>query len=212
MTGAREKARWAGAIARLTMGATAAWALLGCTGTPGIRRVKAQYSVAKLRTLVIPFSDPAFPYFQSRTGNELADSIVFFMRLHNRRIQAMSGTGLRASVRQRDDSKQPLSDAAKEVGADVVLVGSILDLQTRQPKSPNLMRGKIVVHFALHDADQWEPPLFSRRATYHFPEDVEYTHLLSQDIRPKEVLDHLVSLCGQRIAECFVDHDRAMME
>jgi len=193
----------------ITLGWLAAVAglLIGCTGGPGILSVKAEYPIGKRKLLVVPFKDPAFSYFESKNGCELADGIAGFMRIYHRRVNVISGTELRSSIKERDYTKLPLSDAAREIGADTVLEGSIIELETRDPKAVNLMRGKITVEFALHDVEKWDPPLYSKRETYFYPKDTEYEHLLSQDVKPKQVLDELLSLCAQRIAECFVDHE-----
>jgi len=185
--------------------------VLGCESAPGVLRIPAEYKLDRKDVLlVIPFSDPALSYFESRTGCELADEIVNVMKMNAPRIKAVSGMELRPAIRNLDYTKHHLRNAAAAIEANRVLVGEIIELETNLPKSPNIMQGKIVVHITLHDVSRWQPPLFEKQATYIFPEDEDWAnkYITTQDMLPREMLANLVSLSAQRIAEVFYAHEK----
>ena len=184
--------------------------LLGCESAPGVFSIPAEYKLGRKDVLlVVPFSDPALSYFESRTGCELADEIVQWMKMSAPRIKAVSGTELRSEIRNLDYTKHHLRNAAAAIEANRVLVGKIIGLETKLPKSPNIMQGKITVHITLHDVGHWEPPLFEKQATYTFPEDEDWAnkYITTQDMPPRQMLSSLVSLSAQRIAEVFYAHE-----
>lgn len=191
--------------------------LLGCQTGPGIEYHSAEYDLGRNDVLlVVPFSDPAMPRFQSKTGRELADVIVETLSMSAPKIKAISGGDFRGSVRNKDYSARsradieanshPLGRLALEVGANLILDGKIIQLEDHPPKSPNIMRSSMTVAYALRSAEKWQPPLHAWKETFVFPEDPN-RYISSQDMTPKEMLAQIVMLTGRRIAEKFYGHE-----
>ena len=183
--------------------------LAGCNAAPGILSVPAEYSLSRSDVLlVVPFRDPAMPYFQSQTGSELANTITAYLEQATGKTTIISGTTLRASIRDLDYTEHSLAEAAREIGATKILEGAILELETNAPKSPDLVRGKLTVRFSIRSAEDAGKALFEKQATYYFPDERNWQRITTQDMPPREVLGRLIALAGSRIAQTFHKHER----
>jgi len=170
--------------------------------------VRAPYPIGTKKVLLVPFSDPAMPCFESKNGNELARSIYFFMGQSDRRLQrtVILGTELPQSAKALGSAPETLMDIGRQLDVAYVLEGEILEIQTDNPSSPNILRGEVAVQFNLRDVNRWEPPLYSKEIRCVYPSD-DNEVMLNQNVLPRQLLEDLLVTCGQRIAEHFVDYD-----
>lgn len=209
---------WRAALMLVAVAAACA-TLAGCKTDPrAVERVKAKYSVRNKKVIVAPFSDPAMTTFDSKIGTELAQSIGYIIWLNNPKGLIATTSQLPRELQERDYSRMPMQQAMQDINEslrklgwkqrpDTVIEGEILELHTREPNSPNIMRGRITAVFHLRDIARWEPPLYSGRVTCIYPED-PYEMVLSQDMTDKQMKEALLTLCGQRIGEHFIDHEK----
>jgi hypothetical protein len=190
--------------------------LSGCStfeSMRGLKQVKAKFKPEKRKMLIIPFSDPAYSYFQSAEGTELSRDLGEYIQ-REKITEVMYDTyfprGTTEAARKKLDEGNEIEAwkvLAKEMGFDLVVVGQIETYKAGSSPGMNVASGLVEIQVQIYDmtkdgARVWQ--LGSTSATY--PDGWEYADLPSGDIPPKQLRIRLLNRAAETIGRCFHDH------
>lgn len=185
----------------------------GCQGlrrwlTPGpmwIKVTPAAYELGEQRLTIIPFRDPAFGYLESRHGLTLSEETA---RVLEKETDQEVARGLEVVGKLKGQDLDPPD--WKRLGAilqtDLVLLGQITTLRTRDPKWPNLFRGQLEVTLQVVNLKtgrkEWEG-----RAAVAFPKTWQHGDAIEAvHMNELQVLEALLKRGGLVIARKFFEH------
>jgi hypothetical protein len=110
---------------------------------------------------------------------------------------------------QREDlywEAMPKTELAKKLGADYVLLVTVMEFSTREPGSQNLYRGQITAQCSLYDAstDEVASEVWnSSRMSSRFPQNGPF--LYSED--DEQIRLDTIVILAEKLAKKFYDHD-----
>ena len=178
----------------------------------GLYLVKARFDPQKRKMLIVPFSDPAVPCFDSPQGTELARNVGDYV-LRNRTTEVMYDSsfppGMEADCKEafkKSDETGALKALAQMTNCELVLTGKIEGLQMGGDRKTRAARGSINFSVQVYDARKgsvvWRLP--STGVSY--PNEAEVGDLPVGDLPPKLLRRRLINRAAEVIGQCFHDH------
>jgi len=184
-----------------------------CYRTQGMKMVDAQYKPSKRKMLIVPFSDPAFTYFESSEGSELAQDVGDYIRrqrITGAMYEAFFPASMKALYKQKRaeaNDIQAWMALADEMDCELIVVGQIEDYQLGGEKNVNIVSGTVTFQVQVYDARQPEAIVWRLSSTtVTFPEGLEYVDLPRGDLPSAEHRRLLLNKAAEKIGQCFHDH------
>ena len=184
----------------------------------GVQTVKAEYKPKNRKILIIPFSDAAFPYFESKEGrivsNEVGDyllrskiCVAKYDRLFTSSVQSLYAEKKTTDPR----SIEAFKALAEVLDCDMVLLGQIEVYNVLSGKSTNVSHGDMVVSAQLYDLKENDTLVWQKQSMeVQFPERWENEFLPQADLPTPSLISHLLNRAGEKIGQCFHDHKEAL--
>ncbi|GIW72071.1 MAG: hypothetical protein KatS3mg102_1613 [Planctomycetota bacterium] len=205
--------------------AMAVWLWLGALVAPwgcaGHTVIDPVVDIEGRRLVVLPFAEAQLARYDSVRGNELARRIAERL-LELRRVQGEDEVvdvvrfeDLVAAVREVDPRTLAPAAIGARTGADLVLLGEIVEYRTRLPGDVGLLRGRAEVELRVLDlrAGSQRPVFASRLRVVYPPEDGSGAGVLASGEADEAVIERgLQAALVRRIAELFTYHEVAWME
>ena len=191
-------------------------AIVGCQTAyrmEGLQKVKAKFKPEKRKMLIVPFKDPAYTYFESVEGTELARDLGDYMQrwkvtevvydsFFPRGMDALAKTKL-----AEGDEVEAWKALAKEMNCELVVIGQIEEFVAGGEQSVNVVKGFAMVQVQVLDMKRDAVTVWRLPSTpVNYPEGWEYADLPTGDIAPKTLKTRLLNKAAEAIGQCFHDH------
>ncbi len=200
-------------------------------GNPRLIVIEREVDLDGKQVVVILFKDADHGYFESFDGSELSEGVAGQMRRHlpktrfvsamevlqklqgeppkvlnetfsQRALKAIEQIGQYWAAADKLQSASP-QELGEAVRADVVLLGTLKEFSTQEPKTTGMLRGTCRIELELYDVTR-KQTIWSQSLTVTYPE--RGVGIPSIDTTPEKIREELMKLASDTIAKKFYTH------
>ena len=165
--------------------------------------VKSDVPIGRGTVAVMPFATPTRTYFESPLGEGFGTQVAEIIRKGCPASKVLGPLDLPQTVRGRQLAQIPLKDLGKALGADYMLIGEILELRAKEPKTSQFLKGTMVLSARVVDVKAGKAIWQIERRTYHYPA-LFANEIVPADERDEEtVLKKVMIEAARGVAEPF---------
>jgi len=191
--------RAAGAAVALALAATCQGCFLsGLFGGTGSR-----IDLHRKRLVVLPFATPNRPRFESAVGARFSKEVAELVRDGCPSATVLEAEELPEEIDGNPIAELSVMELADGLKADYLVVGEILVLRGKDPKSFKVLHGTMVLSARVVDVAKAEIAWKTERRTYHYPELLGGEPLPATEQDETDVIKKVMREAAWGVAEVF---------